>query len=89
MAFDRAKAQFSEEELSYFEKADEIYETVRPAIEDGLQISDATLLISLYSKGKDLVVWLISGTKREFGYKLIALGTALIRDNELLGTDVE
>jgi hypothetical protein len=87
MAFDRTKVQFSDEELGYIEKADQIYETVKPAIEDGLSINDATLLISLYGLGKDLVVWLINGTKRELGYKLIALGTGLIRDNELLGDD--
>ena len=89
MAFDATKVQFTQEELDRIRDADEIYETVAPAIADGFQWSDLAIIGVVLSQGKRLVEWLMAGSKRQLGYKLIAIGTGMIRDNEFLGDDEE
>ena len=85
MAFDATKVQFSQEELARIEDADNIFETVHPAIADGLDWSDFSVIALVFAPIKRVAEWLMKGTKVQLGYKLIALGTGLIRDNEFLG----
>lgn len=87
MAFDANKVQFSAEELDRIKDADEIYETIAPALADGLDWSDFAVLGVFLAQGKRLIEWLMVGTKVQLGYKLIALGAGLIRDNEFLGEE--
>lgn len=87
MGFDPNKVQFTAEELDRIGDADAIYETVAPAIADGLDWSDLGVFAGLISEVRALVQWLMTGTKLQLGYKLIALGAGLVRDNEFLGTD--
>ncbi len=87
MAFDATKVQFSAEELDRIKDADEMFEVIAPAVADGLDFSDLAVLGVLLAQGKRLVEWLMAGSKVQLGYKLIALGAGLIRDNEFLGKE--
>ena len=85
MGFDPTKVQFSAEELTNIQNADTIYETVAPHFADGFDWTDLTSFMGVIVEIRALAAWLIQGSKTQLGYKLITLGTGLVRDNEFLG----
>lgn len=90
MAFDREKAQFNQEELDMAQAADFLYETFRTALEDGLDFQDLSVIPAAVPQIMALYGYLAGGTKAEYATKLIALGVALLRDNEFLaGLDAQ
>lgn len=87
MSYDPAKVNWTADEHKAAESADKIYETLRPALGDGIQAHDATAALAIAKPSYDLWAYLVGNTegKADFGRKLIALGTMLERDNSFLG----
>jgi len=84
MGFDRNKANWSEEELEAAEAADKIYEAVAPALADGIQPTDWTLVGAILGPVMALFRYLAGAGRKQFARRLIAIGVILERDNELL-----
>ena len=82
--FDPNKVQFNQEELDAARNADEIYEIISEALEDGLDFSDLKAIPAVVPHIMALYTYLAGGTKSDYAKKLSALGLALLRDNDWL-----
>lgn len=87
MGYDRNKVNWTEEEHGAAENADKIYETLKPALANGFQVTDLAVAAAVFQPSIKVWQHLVGGAedKAAFGRKLIALGTMLERDNSLLG----
>ncbi|MGH7165130.1 MAG: hypothetical protein ACREIS_06355 [Nitrospiraceae bacterium] len=87
MGYDKSKVDWTEAEHGAAENADKIYETLRPALADGLQAHDTAAGLAVAKPSYELWAYLVGNAegKADFGRKLIALGVMLERDNRFLG----
>lgn len=87
MGYDKSKVDWTAVEHSAAENADKIYETLKPTIADGIQITDAVAALAVAKPSYEIWAYLVgaSADKAEFGRRLISLGVMLERDNRFLG----
>jgi hypothetical protein len=84
MAFDEAKVQFTAEEMAAAKAADALYDLFAQAVADGIDMSDFAVMLQAVPHIKALYGFLAEGSKADYAKKSLALGVALIRDNEVL-----
>ena len=84
MSFDETKVQFTPEEMDAARSADRLYEIFYEAFSDGLDLSDIGVIPQAMPHIISLYTYYAGGTKAEYAKKLIAMGVAILRDNDFL-----
>lgn len=85
MPFNDTKAQFSAEELRAARTADEVFERVRDAVKDGIDLGDIMAIPEVLTRVLALLTFVAGAPDRaETARRVIALGIMLERDNWFL-----